>query len=137
MIDHRPQRRQADAARDDQDVPALGLLDGPARAERTAHPNDCARLAAHQRLRGLAHRAHRVDEAFAIRRIAADGDGQFAHSENPQHAELAWLESRQLRAVHRLQRQRKRIRRLLRDALHGPSCGPHRDRHQCDGIQIQ
>ena len=60
-VDCRPKRREADAAANQQDVEALGLLDRPADAERTAQAYLVASLQSAER------RAHRPDGADRMR----------------------------------------------------------------------
>src|SRR5208283_5931116 len=57
VIDHRPQRRQADAASHHDDVPSARSLYGPACPEWTSYTHAVAHFPIHQRMSSLAHRS--------------------------------------------------------------------------------
>ena len=78
-----PQRRQPDAAGDDDDVAALGPLDRPRGAVRPPHADDVTLGHTAQRLGGRAHGADRVQERPPRCRVAADGDGHLADARTP------------------------------------------------------
>src|SRR5271166_1769762 len=91
VIDQRPQRGQANATSDHDDVPPSRGRYRPACAERTSYTHVVAHSPIHKRMSRLSDRTHRVDQAIVQRRVAADRNGQLANSKHPQHAELSRL----------------------------------------------
>ena len=90
VVDRRTERRQADAAADDDEVVAARGVDRPAVPERPAHADDVARRAGAERLRHRADRADRVHERRArLRHVAARRDRHLADAEGVEHGELA------------------------------------------------
>jgi hypothetical protein len=95
---HRAQRREADPARHDHDVPPGGGRHVPTGAERAAHADEAAGRRGVQRPGDRAHRAQRVLQpagppAGAITETA-HRDGDLADAERGQHGELPRREGR-------------------------------------------
>ena len=91
--DDRAQRREPDAAGDDDDVPALRRLDRPAVAERAAQAEHGAGLRGADRVRHRADVAHREDDGSpGCSGRAADRDRHLPHAERVHHHELARLD---------------------------------------------
>ncbi len=88
-LDREPQRREADAAGDHDDVIAHCILHVPARPERPAQANDVVGMRAAQRTSDGADRAYRVDDRAAVGAYFADRDRDLADTERPAHVELA------------------------------------------------
>ena len=92
-ISHRPQRRQADPASDDDDVVPQRFLDRPAAAKRATHPTKSPRFKARMALvtvptaRMVCTRMGGATPSPACR-ISTNGNRHFAHAEDVQHREL-------------------------------------------------
>ena len=89
LVDQRAKRREADRARDEQNVAAAGRIDRPTGSERSADPDHRARP---QRAHRLGHRADlpdRMHKTRRIARIAADADGDLADAGRVEHVELS------------------------------------------------
>src|SRR6476661_1102652 len=95
-----------------------GSLYRPTVSKWAAHADLSAWPLAHQRVCGLAHRSHRVNQLLAIRRIAADRDRQLANAKHPEHAELTRSERRLLVFVFPRDGERERVGCFFRDLLH-------------------
>ena len=90
VVDGGPEWREADAAGDDDDVPALGLLHGPSRAVGPAHADRIADPQGAQRLGHRADRANGVHQSLAtLGEEPADRDRDLAGTERVEHRELA------------------------------------------------
>ena len=94
----RAERRQADAAGDDDHVRAALLGDRPGRAERAAQAEHAARLGRADRLGHGADGADRLHDAALADPAAADGDRHLADPERVEHHELPGPDDRRLAA---------------------------------------
>ena len=84
----RAQRREADAAGDDDDISSFDLGDRPGSPERGADAEDVARAGRADRLGRQADRADRVHERTLAVGIAADRDRHLARAARGDHREL-------------------------------------------------
>ena len=85
---NRPQRSQTDAAGDDDQVTAGGIVEPPTGAERSAHPHSRARLGCTQRRTDRPDSANGVGEG-AVGRQTGDRDRDLPHPERIEHHELS------------------------------------------------
>src|SRR5208337_111034 len=130
MVDGGPQRREAAAAGDHDDVQPFSLVNRPARSERTTNAEDIALFQSCQRAARHPNVADRMHVSAHVCRIAAHADGHFAHAEHVEHVELAGRKRRPLprqgrdvdrhdirdlgrRADHTIEFRQKRVRQRL------------------------
>ena len=93
FVDRRAQRRETEAAGHDDDVGSFGLLDRPARPERSAQSDDRARRELGDRAADGTDIADGVHEGV-LPSVAAHADRDFADAEGVEHVELPRRERR-------------------------------------------
>ena len=136
----RAERRDPDAAGDDDDVATPRPVDRPGRTERPAHADDVARARCGQRVGDGPDGTNRLRDDVGSPGVAADRDRHLADSKRVEHRELTGLEGPA--GLWRLELEGDGVRKLAHDVADparvrshgGPrSVSEERSRHRATG----